>query len=171
MKHVRSLGFEALETRQLLSALSQGEAPSSPGPASLISLDGTLKVSYCTHGSPLRTNPDGSKARSLQVIGELGSMGRVHGVWKESVDMFGNYDGPDTLHLSSPRGSIDIAFFNQNSPRGVARLGTSVTYLHSQEVYSGAGAYAGASETGTIQVTTSPYRPRVVSLTLQTTST
>ncbi len=168
MKHVRSLRFEALEVRQMLSETSLPVADPAPALASPIVLDGTLKVEYGAHGSALMRNANGSKTRSIRVAGQLGSLGRVHGIWDESVDVYGNYDGPDTLRLMNSKGKIVVSFFNQNSPRGVAKLASSTSYEHAQQVVGSAGAYAGATETGSIVLTTSATGRHVVTLTLHT---
>jgi hypothetical protein len=170
MKHVRSLRLESLEARQMLSGTGLSAASTAPVPATQLVLNGTLKVDYGPHKSLLQVNPDSSKTRSVQVIGQLGTMGKVHGVWHESVDVYGNYDGPDTLQLSNPNGSIIIAFFNQNSPRGVAKLARGKSYVHTQLIAGGTGAYAGAAENGSITLSTSTVGSRVVSISLQTTT-
>jgi hypothetical protein len=170
MQRVRSLRFEIMEERLLQSGAGQATLPAAPVPAASLRLDGTLTVRYASHLS-FRMNTDGSKTRSIPVGGQLGALGRVHGIWNESQDTFGNYDGPDKLVVGNSQGSIEVTFFNQNSPRGVGRLATSAQYVHTQHVFSGTGAYAGASESGTIVLTTSAVSPRVIRITLQSTGT
>ena len=175
MKRSRSLRFEALEGRQLLSrghvALAHLPHPhATRALAGPIVLDGTLIVNANPNAVMTTTNPDGSSTTATPVSGQLTTLGHVRGVWSESVDAYGNYDGPDTLLLRNPKGSILIAFNNQNSTRAAARAPGGATYEHSQRVFGGTRAYAGASETGTIVLTTNRVRAAVVSLTLQTTT-
>ena len=170
MKHDRSLGFETLESRQLLSSGQLAVADTAPtSPGSLV-LNGTLHVSYGPQESSLTTNPNESLTRTVAVAGHLGSLGRVRGTWSESVDMYGNYDGPDKLVVGNSKGAIVITFFNRNPWWASIRRRRPVSYEHTQQILAGSKAYAGASETGTIVLTTKPWRTRVFTLTLHTTS-
>ena len=96
-------------------------------------------------------------------------MGRVHGTWNETLDEFGDYEGPDTLILRNAKGAFGVAFNNQNSTP--ANASTPSPINHSQKVLGGTGAYARASESGSIELTTNAARTQVVSLTLQTRNT
>jgi hypothetical protein len=174
MKRSHSLRFEALEGRQLLSTsrLALADHPHvTRALAGPIVLDGTLLVNNNPNAVITTTNADGSSTTATQVSGQLTSMGHVRGIWSESVDTYGNYSGPDTLLLRNPKGSILIAFNNQNPTRAAAHVPDGATYEHPQRVFGGSRAYAGASETGTIVLTTNRARAAVVSLTLQTATT
>ena len=170
MKHVRSLGFEALEARQLLSRGALAVSDAVPGPSSPLVLNGTLHVSYGPYESSLTRNFNGSLTRTVAVAGHLGSLGRVHGLWSESVDTYGNYDGPDRLAVGNAKGSIMITFFNKNPSWASTKRRRAVSFEHTQQILVGSGAYAGASETGTVVLTTKPWHTRVFTLTLHTTS-
>jgi hypothetical protein len=173
MKRVRSLRFEALEARQLLSrghmALAHA-AHAALAPAAQVVLDGTLSVNNNPRATSTTMNADGSSTTTVLVSGQLGSLGQVRGTWNESVDAYGNYVGPDTLVLHDARGSILVAFNNENSPRAATRVTGGLTYEHAQRVVAGSRAFARATETGTIVVTTSAAKAEVVSLTFHTTS-
>lgn len=170
MKHVRSLSFEALETRQLLSTGQLAGAVTTPTASPSLGLNGTLRVSYGPQESSLIRNLDGSLTRTVAVAGHLGSLGKVHGTWSESVDMFGNYDGADTLLVGNSKGSVVITFFNQNPSWASTKRRQAVSFEHTQQILVGTKAYAGASEAGTIVLTTRPWRTRIFSMTLRTSS-
>ncbi len=166
MKRDRSLRFDDLEDRRLLShvhaahALSRAARPA----ATTISLTGTLSVDQKPTASTTISNPDGSTTTYVAVTGNLGGMGQVHGIWTENTDSFGYYQGPDTLNLRSASGSIVLEFNNQNttSPRG---RGPAV-YQHREILSTGTGAYAHTRESGTITVTTNASRNSVLTLTI-----
>ena len=87
------------------------------------------------------------------------------------MDSFGDYEGPDTLSIHASKGIFAVAFNNDNSPRAGVRVGNAVNYEHPQIIYGGTGAYARASESGTITLTTNAARTEIVSMTLHTQST
>jgi hypothetical protein len=132
MRHVRSLRFEALETRQLLSGGRLDPAHISPAITGPLGLDGLLTVVHRPHAVTTTTHLDGSTTTSIPVSGQLGSLGQVRGVWSESVDAYGNYDGPDTLVLRNGKGSVLVAFDNLNTPRTAIRAPGGVNYEHPQ---------------------------------------
>jgi len=168
MKHVRSLRFETLETRQLLSRAHVAVAHAARAAAVSLVLNGTLSVDNNPHATSMTTNVDGSTTTSVRVSGQLGNVGQVRGVWNETVDQFGDYQGPDTLILRDAKGSFDVAFNDQNSKPTHAKARGAVSYEHAQTVPGGNGAYARATESGSIEVTTNAARTQIVSLTLQT---
>ena len=173
MKRVHSLRFEALEARQLLSrahvhvALAHAARPA----ATPVVLNGTLTVDNNPNATTTTTNEDGSMTTSVPVAGQLGALGKVHGIWDETVDSFGDYEGPDTLILHASNGAFGVAFNNENSPRAGVKVGSAMRYEHPQIVLGGDGAYAQASESGTIELTTNAARTEIVSMTLHTQNT
>ena len=124
MKHVHSLRFESLEARQLLSrahvlvAVAHAARP----PATPVVLNGTLTVdnnpdasSTIRNAETTTTNEDGFMTTSVPVAGQLGALGQIHGIWDETVDSFGDYEGPDTLTLHASNGTLVVAFNNASS--------------------------------------------------------
>jgi nitrogen fixation-related uncharacterized protein len=171
MKHVHSLRFDTLETRQLLStahAAVAHTAHATRAAAVPLVLNGTLTVDNNPALTSITTNVDGSMTTSVPVAGQLGTLGQVHGVWNETVDQFGDYDGPDTLVLRDAKRSFGVAFDNQNGKPSHAKTRGAIVYEHAQTVLGGNGAYARAKESGSIELTTNAARTQVVSLTLLT---
>ena len=172
MKHVHSLRFETLEARQLLSrahvhaAVAHAARPA----ATPVVLNGTLTVDNNPNATTTTTNEDGSMTTSVPVAGQLGALGQIHGIWDETVDSFGDYEGPDTLTLHASNGTFAVAFNNENSPRAGVKVGSAISYKHTQIVLGGDGAYARASESGTIEFTNAA-RTEIVSMTLHTQNT
>ena len=87
------------------------------------------------------TNLDGGYTTSVPVSGQLNGLGKVHGVWYESTDQFGDYLGPDTITLRGAQGGFTIAFSNA-SPGPAHKNGHTVYYQHAQRFDGGSGAYA-----------------------------
>jgi hypothetical protein len=174
MKRVHSLRFETLEGRLMLStahpAVAHAAHVSRAAAVSLV-LNGSLTVDNNPDAATSTTNVDGSTTTSLPVSGELSGLGRVRGIWNETLDEFGDYEGPDSLILRDAKGAFGVAFNNQNSTPANAKTHGAITFDHSQKVLGGTGAYARASESGSIEVTTNAAQTEVVSLTLQTRST
>jgi hypothetical protein len=167
MRHVRALGFDALETRQLLSKAHHVAAHIAPALAAVpLVLDGTLTVN--NKGASVTTNGDGSSTTSTPVAGVLAGLGQVRGIWNESVDSFGQYQGPDTILLHDPQGTFVIAF--NTAKLGKARRTAQGDVFHqlAQHVYDGTGAYARASESGTLEMNTNTAGKVIVSMTLNT---
>jgi hypothetical protein len=171
MRHVYPLRFDTLESRQLLSRAHLPVVHAARVAAAPIVLDGTLSVDNKHNAISSTMNADGSSTTSVAVAGQLGALGPVHGVWYENQDAFGNYQGPDTLRLRDAKGTITLAFNNLNPSTPHAKLRGAVVYEHTQRFYGGTGAYARASESGTIELTTNAARNEVVSLTLHTKNT
>ena len=109
MSRVHSLGFEALESRELLSrahpaiahAAKDHARPAAVG-APLV-LSGTLTVN--NRAATTNQNLDGGYTNSVPVSGQLSGLGQVSGVWYESTDSYGDYLGPDTITLHARRGA------------------------------------------------------------------
>jgi hypothetical protein len=171
MKRVHSLRFETLETRQLLStahaAVAHGAHAARAAAVPLV-LNGTLTVNNNPALASINTNVDGSMTTSVPVSGQLGTLGQVHGVWNQTVDQFGDYEGPDTLVLRNSKGSFGVAFNDQSAKPTVAKAHGALSYEHAQVVLGGNGAYARATESGSIEATSNAARTEIVSLTLQT---
>jgi hypothetical protein len=170
MRHVHTLRFEALESRELLTRPHVAAAHPAPAVAAApLVLDGTLAVD--NGAASTTTNMDGSSTTSIPVAGQLGALGEVRGVWNESVDAFGDYQGPDELRLHDAQGTLLIAFNDRNPGPARPAAHGAVYHEQTQRLYQGTGAYAGASEVGSIELITNPSRKSVVSLTLHTRST
>jgi hypothetical protein len=169
MKFAHSLRFEALEARLLLSrghhiAVAHAARP----PATRVVINGTLNVDNNANATSTTTNEDGSMTTSVPIAGQLGALGQVHGIWNETVDSFGDYQGPDTLSLHGSKGALVVVFNNANGTAANKKERGAVSYEHPQMVYAGDGAYARASESGTIELTTNAARTKIVSITLHT---
>ncbi len=171
MRHVRSLGFDDLEGRQLLSRVHHLALHTHPLPASSIAtpgaslaLSGTLSAN--TRASTVTYDSLGDQTTVTRVSGVLSGVGLVHGIWNESVDINQKYLGPDSIQLHSARGSFVITFDattlgqGQSTPQGTVYNGAV------QHLVNGKGLYAGASETGFIQENTNARHTVVQSLTL-----
>jgi hypothetical protein len=165
MKHIRWLGFEALEARKLLSRAHAAIAHVQPAAAGPIVLNGTLTVD--NKAATTEMNADGSSTTVYPVSGQLGALGTVHGVWDNTVDAYGDYLGPDTLSVHNAKGGVLLTFNNQNTSGGHALAHGLMSYTHNQRLDRAIGAYARASETGTITLATNKARSLVVSLSLE----
>ncbi len=142
--------FDALEGRRLLSKIHV--ASSSATIAKPVVITGTLTVNM--KEASATQNADGSTTSTVAVSGRLGSYGKVRGTWNETYDNFGAYSGPDWIQLrtNSPKGSFIIAFNNQDSGSATP-IGHGIgMYQHAQHVYDGTGAFAKATESGSIEV-------------------
>jgi hypothetical protein len=167
MRHVRSLGFEAMEARKLLTAAHHAVTHAAQVAASVpLELDGTLTVD--TKAASTTMNTDESMTTSTPVAGVFSGLGQVRGVWNTSVDSQGNYDGPDTLRLHDPKGAF-VVIFNDGNPGRAHRIPHGAEYNPLfQKIYGGTGAYARASESGTIQLSTNAALKAIESMTLTT---
>ncbi len=167
MTHAHSLRFETLEARQLLSITHVAVAHAARAAAPPFILNGTLTLDNNPDASSTIRNAEGFMTTSVPVAGQLGMLGQVHGIWEETVDAHGDYEAPDELILRDSKGSFVVAF---TQPAHTKAPG-GVSYERAQVVLGGTGAYARASERGSIEVTTNAARTQVVSLTLQTRNT
>ena len=136
MRRRHSPSFEDLETRRLLSGVHH--VPAHPATASVavpLVLDGTLKVKAGSGSTVM--NADGSSTEAIPVSGSVSTLGAVRGIWRETTDSSGNYQGPDTIRLNTAKGAVVIAFDNVNSglPQHTGP-GTGV-YVHLQKVAAG----------------------------------
>ncbi len=165
MSRAHSPRFDALEARELLSGAHAARAHAAPAAiAAPLVLDGTLTADQ--HAAVTTTNLDGGYTTSVPVSGRLGGLGQVHGVWSESTDATGQYLGPDTVTIHGSQGSLTIAF-SDATPGPAHRTGPhSVSYRHAQRLTDGTGAYARATERGTIALNMNAAHSAVASLTL-----
>jgi hypothetical protein len=136
-------------------------------PAALV-LNGTLAVDNSPHAAVATMNPDGSTTTSLPIAGRLGSLGEFRGVWNETVDPYGEITGLDVLRLHSPKGNLAVAFDNETPGLAHPAARGAVSHEQSQRLFSGTGAYARASETGSVVMTSNRAGTVVQSLTLHT---
>jgi len=166
MSHVRSLCFEALEARKLLSRTHIVPHARPAMIATPLVLDGTLIVD--SKASTTTMNVDGSTTTLVPVAGQLGTLGEVHGAWTETVDTYGDPTGPDTLQLHDAKGTFIVAFNEQNAGREHHLASGAVDYAVAQGVHDGTGAYARASESGSIELITNSARTVIQSMTLNT---
>jgi hypothetical protein len=169
MKHVYWPGFETLEARKLLSKVHVAVAHATPAATGPIVLNGTLTVD--SKRATMMTNADGSSTSVVPVSGQIGALGTVHGVWDNTVDAYGDYVGPDTLALHNSKGGVLLSFNDLNAGGGHALGHGAMTYMHTQRLYRGSGAYTGASESGTIALATNKARSLIASMTLESQST
>jgi hypothetical protein len=166
MSHVRSLNFESLEERKLLSRGHIVAQAKHAVVATALVLNGTLTVN--NKGTTVSMDEQGDTTTSTPVAGQLGTLGQVRGIWNESADSEGDYVGPDTLQLHNAKGSFVVAF-NADNPGQLHRVaGGAVYYQHPQHVSGGTRAYARAKESGSIDLTTNTARTIVESMTLST---
>jgi hypothetical protein len=153
MRSDRRLGFEDLEARKLLSTVHISAASSGASALTPISLTGTLNVNL--NEASTVENSDSSETTTVPVVGRLGSLGKVTGVWSHTLNQSGNYEGPDTLVLKSSlqKGSFTINFNDNNSGLTAKSVGKDLSdYQHAQKLASGTGTFARVSEAGSIEL-------------------
>ncbi|HWE39490.1 MAG TPA: hypothetical protein VG406_23265 [Isosphaeraceae bacterium] len=161
MRQVRSIGFEGLEGRMLLSRGHHARVHVAAVAPPLM-LDGTLAVN--NGGAATTMNPDGSTTTVTAVSGTLGTLGAVHGTWDVTVDSSGNNVGPDTMRVRNASGSVLLAF-DELSPGPIHRVKHGPASMeHGLQVVGGTGAYAHASGIAAITMTTNNARTGIVSL-------
>ncbi len=104
MKPARSFGFEALESRMLLSSghVTSAHHAARADAATDLVLSGTLTVN--NRAAIMESDAEGDSINETPVSGTLGALGEVHGVWTETFDAYGDYVGPDTIALSQFEG-------------------------------------------------------------------
>ncbi len=170
MRHALSPRCEDLEGRMLLSARAHhAAAPKAQVPVVTTPLvvQGTLAVAQKAASSS--TDGSGDTITTVPVTGELTGIGKVRGLWNESEDAYGNYIGPDTIQLRSAQGTFSVVF-NDTHLGKAHRTATGASFNPvPQHVHGGTGAYAHATETGTIVLNTNATRKVIESLALNTT--
>ena len=170
MSRVHSLRFDVLESRKLLAAAHAVAAHAKPAKVAVpVMLSGTLTVD--NKAATSIENDDGTSTVSIPVAGQLGALGEVRGVWNETVDEFGDVSGLDVLRLRNAQGTILVGFDNEapGKPRPAAHR--TVFVEDAQRIYSGTGAYAQATEAGSIEILSNTARTVVENLTLHTRGT
>ena len=169
MSRVRGyeIRFDVLEARELLAASHHVVGPhSTPMIAGTpLVLSGTLAVDSNLTSSI--GNGDGSSTTSTPLEGNLGSLGRVTGVWNESVDSFGEASGLNVLRLQTGKGSLIITFSTVNTAKAHPAGHGEVYYARAQKLLTGTGAYAKAKESGMLDLTTNAARSEIASVTLK----
>lgn len=170
MGHARSLHFDALEERELLSAArvaASHRVTPKIQPVALV-LNGTLQIDNAA--ATTNEDDDGDMITTTPVSGTLGSLGAVRGTWNTGVDSFGDYMGPDTLDLHNAKGGIVIEFNDQQHGKAKAGAKGAAYYQVPQALLEGSSAYAEASERGTLNLNSNSARTAIVSMTFNTTS-
>jgi hypothetical protein len=164
MRKLRSLRFDALEDRKLMTASHAATAHHAANPAAPLVLNGTLTVH--ARAETQTQNIDGSSTILMPVTGTIATLGKVHGQWAETTDAYGDYQGPDTIGLSNPKGSVIIAFNNANPGTAHPNGPKAFYYQHPQVLYTASGAYKHSTESGTIDINTNASKSDVTSITL-----
>jgi hypothetical protein len=169
MSYARSLVFESLEDRMLLSKAHVAGAHAKPAAVTTpLVLSGTLTVD--SKAASTTVNEDDSTTTSIPVSGQIATLGKVHGIWDESADQFGDYEGPDTIRLRGAKGMVVIAFSNANPGPAYHNGNGSVSYQHPQIFDGGTRAYSRGAESGSIVLTTNAAHNSIESMTLTTAS-
>jgi hypothetical protein len=167
MLHLQSLRLENLEARRLLSKASVAVAhPAAAAVGTSLVLDGKLAVD--SNAAIATQNSDGSSTTATPVTGRLGTLGKVHGVWNETVDQFGDVEGLDALRLRDAKGTIVLEFNNQSPGRAHPAGHGAVYYEEAQRIGASAGGYSGSSESGSIEIFPNSGRSAIVSMVLHT---
>lgn len=83
----------------------------------------------------------------------------------------GNYMGPDTLNLHNGQGATVVEFNDQQHGKPKRESNGSAYYQVRQVVIRATGAFARASERGTLDLTTNPGRTAIASMTVNTGNT
>jgi hypothetical protein len=132
--------------------------------SSALFLNGILTVD--NKASSTSMDISGDTTTSIPVSGQLGALGEVHGTWKQTDDALGDYMGPDTIQLHNSRGTFVVQFSEQRI-KAVRHLpGGAVEHVDPQIASQGTGAYAGAKESGTIELTSNAAHTQIESITL-----
>jgi hypothetical protein len=167
MRHARSLRFELLESKLLLSKSTVARAHTAPAAVGTpLMLDGTLAVD---NSAAIETpTSDGGSSTTTPVTGRVGTLGKVHGVWNETVDAYGDVTGLDALRLRNATGTIVIEFDNQDAGTVHRATHGTVYYQESQRIGATAGGYSGSTESGSIELYLNSGRSNIDSLVLHT---
>ncbi len=151
MRRDHSPGFDDLEGRRLLSTAHPAATATATAGQSLM-ISGMLAVDM--KAATQTTNPDDSTTTSAPVSGHLGTLGKVTGVWSETFDSYGDYEGPDTVQITvkGVKGAFTLSFNNNNTGKAtLAGHGTSF-YQHGQQLTGSSGSFAKDTEKGSIEV-------------------
>ena len=165
MRHDRSLAFDDLEARKLLSGVHAAHKPA----AVALALSGTLAVNQ----KQASTTEDmyGDNVKTTPVSGVLAGLGAVKGTWTEEDDYYGDMVGVDTVRLKGPRGSFTVSFDPTRLGKEHPVAGGQAFAAIPQSVQGGSGTFAHAVEKGTLVLTTNAAKSAVESMTLATNPT
>jgi hypothetical protein len=158
MRHVHPLGFDDLESRKLMTKVHAKAVP--------LVFEGTLAVDRKDASSTM--DMYGDTYRTTPVSGMLVGVGKVKGAWQEEADYYGDLTGTDTIQLKGQKGSFTVTFDPSRLGKEHPVTGGQAFAAIPQKVRGGSGAYAGASEDGSIVVTTNAAKTAVESMTLGT---
>ena len=176
MRNVRSLGFDSLEGRKLLTAAHHAAHHAAVHAAAVaplaLTIDGTLNLDQNPNDQSQSTDVDGDTTTSTAVAGVLGTLGKVRGYWnterRRVRRLHGARHDPASQRQGSDRDRIQQRDHGQ-SPEdrdwGHLLPASPAFFL------AGSGVYAKATESGTINVNSNKARTGIASLTLNTTST
>jgi hypothetical protein len=169
MRHVRSLEFDGLEARKLLSKAHHPVAHVVHAEVAVpIVLNGTLTVN--NKAATTDTDGFGGETVSTPVTGTLSGVGQVRGFWQENLGSFGDFQGANVLMLHNRQGTINVTFGSITPKSGQKTAHGAIFTNIAQHVTSGSLAYARATESGTIALSTNAARTLVGTMTLNTTS-
>jgi hypothetical protein len=147
----------------LLSKIHHAAAQADPAPkatatpaavASTLNLNGTLVVDM--KAATQQDDAESDTITMVPVTGDLGTLGKVHGVWSETVDEFGDYLGPDTIEFATSQGTFTIAFDSANLGNAKKVGHASVFPPLAQQLDGATGIFAKDAENGSLQVITNP---------------
>lgn len=171
MKHTRSIGFEALEGRMLLSTahVARDRAPRRETVAVPLVLTGTLAVD--STAATTATDDMGDSINETPVAGNLGTLGKVRGTWYETFDQYGDYMGPDTIQLRNAKGTVVVAFNDQDATSAHGTKHGAESYVYPQRGLAGGGAIGRGEETGTVELNTNPGRTSIQTMVITTEKT
>jgi hypothetical protein len=167
MRHVHSLGFDDLEARKLLSKAAIAGPHTTPAViATPIELNGSLAID--NNAASQTTNADGGTTTMTPVTGRLDTLGKVHGVWSETIDPYGDIEGLDALRLRGPKGMIVLEFNNASPGPAHKAAHGAVYYTETQVIGASSGGYAGSTETGSIELYPNSGRSEITNFVLHT---
>ena len=150
MRHVHPLQFDDLEAKQLLSKASIAVPHTKPAvTAAPIVLNGTLTVD--NNAATTTENADSSTTTVTPVTGRVATLGKVHGVWSETTDPYGDIEGLDAEAAQRDGGC------RRRLQQRLAWTGTQGWPQHTslpwrQAAWKPSGGYSGSTETGSIEL-------------------
>jgi hypothetical protein len=164
MNRLRTLGYDALEDRKLLST---AHVSAHSRPAIVVTplvLNGTLTAD--SKAATTTMDEEGDTTTMIPVAGQLGALGEVRGTWSETQDEYGDYMGPDTVRLHDSNGTFVVAFSEQNTKTFHHLAGGTLESVHPEHTSEGSGAYVHSKGSGTIALTTNAARTAIQTMTL-----
>jgi hypothetical protein len=154
MSRVRRRVFqcEPLEGRQLLSTAHAVAAPARPAAAVAhgkpLALDDVMAASAYA----VKNDNGSSEDAVISLAGQAGSMGQVTGTLTEGIDETIETIARANLVLKNSRGTVTLTLSRFDVLQNLTRAYNS-GFVAKYVVTSGTGAFAGATGSGTIQVT------------------